>query len=194
MMTFTLASWWDVFLHFMAVSLMAVGGAVTVIPEMHRHLVHNNAWMSDEQFAASIAIAQSAPGPNILVIAMMGWHIGINSVTGLGAQYAWGIFGMVLAMIGVMLPSSVLTFSTAHWVQANQFSAKVIAFKQGLAPLVIGAILATSWLISATNASWQEDWALWLCTVISVLLVWKTKVHILWLLLVGAILGALGLI
>jgi chromate transporter len=101
---------------------------------------------------------------------------------------------MVLAMVGVMLPSSILTFSTARWVQANQFSAKVIAFKQGLAPLVIGAILATSWLISATNASWQDDWPFWLCTVISVLLVWKTKVHILWLLLIGAILGAFGLI
>ena len=106
MLSFSLGDWAIVFLHFMAVSLMAVGGAVTVIPEMHRHLVNQNAWMTEAQFSASIAIAQSAPGPNILVIAMMGWHIGINSAVGLYAQYVWGTVGMVVAMIGVMLPSS----------------------------------------------------------------------------------------
>lgn len=188
------ANWLDVFLHFTAVSLMAVGGAVTVIPEMHRHLVYKNAWMSEDQFAASIAIAQSAPGPNILVIAMMGWHIGINSVATIHAQYLWGTFGMVLAMIGVMLPSSILTYSTAKWVQANKDSDFVLAFKQGLAPLVIGAILATSWLISAANTSLENDWALWLCTIITVFLIWKTKLHILLLLMIGAVLGGVGLI
>ena len=162
MLSFSWADWGIVFLHFMAVSLMAVGGAVTVIPEMHRHLVNQNGWMTEAQFSASIAIAQSAPGPNILVIAMMGWHIGINSAVGLYAQYMWGTIGMVLAMIGVMLPSSLLTYSTAKWVQANQHSAYVLAFKQGLAPIVIGAILATSWIISATNSQFSTDWALWL--------------------------------
>ena len=194
MIQFSFANWLDVFLHFTAVSLMAVGGAVTVIPEMHRHLVYQNAWMSEDQFAASIAIAQSAPGPNILVIAMMGWHIGINSVTTIYAQYLWGTFGMVLAMIGVMLPSSILTYSTAKWVQANKDSNFVLAFKQGLAPLVIGAILATSWLISAANTSLENDWPLWLCTMVTVFLIWKTKIHILLLLLIGAVLGGVGLI
>ena len=78
MLSFSWGDWGIVFLHFMAVSLMAVGGAVTVIPEMHRHLVNQNGWMTEAQFSASIAIAQSAPGPNILVIAMMGWHIEIG--------------------------------------------------------------------------------------------------------------------
>ena len=192
MLSFSWSDWGIVFLHFMAVSLMAVGGAVTVIPEMHRHLVNQNGWMTEAQFSASIAIAQSAPGPNILVIAMMGWHIGINSAVGLYAQYMWGTIGMVLAMVGVMLPSSLLTYSTAKWVQANQHSAYVLAFKQGLAPIVIGAILATSWIISSTNSHFSTDWALWLCTGVTVLLIWKTKIHILLLLLVGTILGALG--
>jgi chromate transporter len=67
-----------------------------------------------------------------------------------------------------------------------------LAFKQGLAPIVIGAILATSWIISATNSQFSTDWALWLVTGVTVLLIWKTKIHILLLLLVGTILGALG--
>jgi chromate transporter len=186
--------WTQVFLHFAAVSLLAVGGAVTVIPEMHRHLVIQNNWITDSQFAASIAIAQSAPGPNILVIAMFGWHIGINFVTTGYQQYLWGVCGMFISMVGVMLPSSILTYSTAKWVRANKNADYVIAFKQGLAPMVIGAILATSWIISAASDDFVNDWPLWLCTSVTVLLIWKTKIHILWLLAIGALLGVFGIL
>ncbi len=193
-MVFNLLDWVQVFLHFTAVSLLAVGGAVTVIPEMHRHIVLQNNWITDSQFSASIAIAQSAPGPNILVIAMFGWYIGVNSVVGVYEQYIWGIIGMLIAMVGVMLPSSFLTYSTAKWVRAHQNTDYVIAFKQGLAPMVIGAILATSWIISATSDDLMNDWPLWLCTSTTVLLIWKTQIHILLLLAIGAVLGMLGVI
>ena len=194
MMTFTFSDWSLVFLHFLGVSLMAVGGAVTVIPEMHRYMVNQTKWMTEDQFLTSIAIAQSAPGPNILVIAMFGWHIGVNSVAIGYQQYLWGIFGMCVAMLGVMLPSSLLTYATSRWVQANKDKSYVVAFKQGLAPLVVGAILATSWIITTTHNQMDRDWPLWLCTAITVLLIWKTRAHILVLLLVGAILGGFGLI
>ena len=105
MLQFDFMDWLTVLLHFMTVSLMAVGGAVTVIPEMHRYLVSSKAWMTDPQFSASIAIAQSAPGPNILVVGMMGWHIGINAASPGIAQYAMGTFGLLVAMFGVMVPS-----------------------------------------------------------------------------------------
>jgi len=190
--TFGLADWFNVFLHFMGVSLLAVGGAVTVIPEMHRHIVLGQHWITEDQFSASIAIAQSAPGPNILVVAMMGWHIGINTVTGLHAQYLMGSLGLCIALFGVMLPSSFLTYAASKWVHANKEQGIVIAFKQGLAPIVISAILATSWIISSANNHFETDWPLWLCTAITVILIWKTKIHILLLLLIGAVLGGLG--
>jgi chromate transporter len=193
-MVFNLFDWVQVFLHFAAVSLLAVGGAVTVIPEMHRHIVVQSNWITDSQFSASIAIAQSAPGPNILVIAMFGWYIGVNSVVGVYQQYIWGIIGMLIAMIGVMLPSSFLAYSTAKWVRAHQNTDYVIAFKQGLAPMVIGAILATSWIISAASDDLMNDWPLWLCTSTTVLLIWKTQIHILLLLAIGAGLGVFGVI
>ena len=191
---FHMSDWALVFLHFLGVSLMAVGGAVTVIPEMHRYMVSQTKWMTEDQFLSSIAIAQSARGPNILVIAMFGWHIGINAVPVGYQQYLWGIFGMCVAMLGVMLPSSLLTYATSRWVQANKEKSYVVAFKQGLAPLVVGAILATSWIITATNDQIDRDWPLWLCTSVTVLLIWKTNIHILILLLLGAVLGGVGLI
>ena len=101
---------------------------------------------------------------------------------------------MLIAMIGVMLPSSFLAYSTAKWVRAHQNTDYVIAFKQGLAPMVIGAILATSWIISSASDDLMNDWPLWLCTSTTVLLIWKTQIHILLLLAIGAGLGVFGVI
>lgn len=191
---FHLTDWLGLFLHFAGISLLAVGGAITVIPEMHRYVVVDQGWISNEQFSSSIAIAQSAPGPNILVVAMIGWNIGFNSAPVGYLQYTLGLMGLSIAMIGVMLPSSALTYFAARWVQANKDNLYVIAFKQGLAPIVVSAILATSWIISATNNDIAHDWRLWLCTLMTIILIWKTKIHILVLLLMGAILGGFGLI
>ena len=73
------AEWRDLFLHYFSLSLLSVGGAITTAPDMHRFLVEQRQWLTDAQFSASIAIAQAAPGPNVLFIALMGWHIGMNT-------------------------------------------------------------------------------------------------------------------
>ena len=67
------AEWLAFFFHYLSLSLLAVGGAIATIPDMHRFLVDNNAWLTEAQFNASIAIAQAAPGPNVLFIALLGW-------------------------------------------------------------------------------------------------------------------------
>ena len=80
-MTITLvpADWLSLFLHFLSLSLLAVGGAITTAPDMHRYLVGRQQWLTDPQFSASVAIAQAAPGPNVLFIALLGWNVGLNA-------------------------------------------------------------------------------------------------------------------
>ncbi|HWI11861.1 MAG TPA: chromate transporter, partial [Burkholderiaceae bacterium] len=63
------------FLHFLVLSLLAVGGAITTVPDMHRYIVAEHHWLTDAQFTASIAIAQAAPGPNVLFVAVLGWNV-----------------------------------------------------------------------------------------------------------------------
>ena len=63
----------------LALSLMSVGGAISTLPEMHRFLVDQQRWLSNSQFNASIALAQAAPGPNVLFVALFGWNIGLNA-------------------------------------------------------------------------------------------------------------------
>ena len=183
--------------HFLSLSLLAVGGAITTAPDMHRFLVTQQHWLSDSQFTSSIALAQSAPGPNVLFIALFGWNIGMNAGGGVAAGLAawpYAALGVLLAMIGILLPSTTLTFAAARWGHQNRELRAVRAFKQGMAPIVIALLIATGWILAANNGNAVKSWPLWLLTAVTALLVWRTRIHMLWLLGVGGLLGWFGLV
>jgi chromate transporter len=187
------SDWLILFLNMASFSLMAVGGIITLAPEMQRFLVLEKSWLNDLQFNASIAIAQSAPGPNLLFVALFGWHVGINSTPELYLQPLLGILGALIALLGLIIPSTTLTFITARWAQKNKELRIVRAFKQGLAPIVISMLLATCLLLASPERNIQLDWPLLLLAGFIAILTMKTKIHILWMLGMGAILGAIGL-
>ena len=186
--------WLNLFFYYISISLLAVGGAIATAPDMHRFLVERQGWLTDLQFNASIAIAQAAPGPNVLFIALLGWNVGINAGGAGPAGWASGALGMVLSMVGIMLPSTTLTWLATRWGHRNRERRSVRAFKQGMAPVVIGLLLATAWLLGSAHSNPATDWALGLLTAVCALLVWRTRLHLLWLLGAGALLGALGLV
>jgi len=184
--------WLNLFLYYISISLLAVGGAIATAPDMHRFLVERQGWLTDLQFNASIAIAQAAPGPNVLFIALLGWNVGINAGGAGPAGWASGALGMVLSMVGIMLPSTTLTWLATRWGHRNRERRGVRAFKQGMAPVVIGLLLATAWLLGSAHGNPATDWPLWLLTAATAVLVWRTRLHLLWLLGAGALAGAMG--
>ena len=165
---------------------------------MHRFLVEQQHWLTDAQFNASIAIAQAAPGPNVLFIALLGWNVGLNA----GGMLA-GSAGIAVTMLGIMIPSSTLTYATAQWSHKNRELRAVRAFKQGMAPIVVALLIATGWILAIANgnagsagpgSSVLQNWPAWLLTAVSAVIVWRTKLHLLWLLGAGALLGWFGFI
>ena len=180
------ADWCDLFGHYLLLSLMSVGGAISTTAEMHRYLVEQHHWLSQTQFNESIAIAQAAPGPNVLFVALMGWNVGLNA----GSTGA-ALLGVAVTMVGIMLPSTCLTYAAARWGQRNGGLRIVRAFKQGMAPLVIALLLATGYLLAAPEQSASAAWPLWLLTLVCVMVIWRTRLHLLWLLALGAIAGAM---
>jgi chromate transporter len=169
------ADLWGLFNHFLMLSLLAVGGAITTAPDMHRFLVTEHHWLTDAQFNASIAIAQAAPGPNVLFVAVLGWN----------TAGTWGAFA---AMTGILLPSTVVSLWATRWAAPRRESRGVRAFTSGMAPITLGLIVATGWLLTAPTHGHVGGLALVAATV---LLTLKTKLSPMWLVAGGALVGAL---
>ncbi len=171
------ADWAQLVLHFMLLSLLSIGGAITTAPEMHRFLVREHGWISSADFSQSIALAQSAPGPNVLFVAVLGWQLG-------------GVMGAVATMAGILLPSSVLTLALAHWSRRRRDSREVRAFTGGLAPLTVALLLSTGWLLAEPAHAHLGALALFAGSAV---VSWRWRLSPLWLIAVGAAAGALGL-
>ena len=195
MITLQAGDWLNLFMHFATLSLLAVGGAITTAPDMQRYLVVNHGWLVDEQFTSSIALAQAAPGPNILFVPLLGWNIGLNAAGGLATGWhglAYGVAGAMVTFIGIMLPSSVLTFTAARWGQRNRELRPVRAFKQGMAPIVVALLMSTGWILATNDKTDADHRTLWLVAAVSTVIVWKTRIHLLYLLAAGAFAGWMG--
>jgi len=181
--------WVDLFAHYLVLSLMSVGGAISTTTEMHRYLVEQQGWLTPQQFSDAIAIAQAAPGPNVLFVALIGWTVGLNA----GSHVA-AVLGVLVTMTGIMLPSSLLVLLAASWGQRNRELRAVRAFKQGMAPLVIGMLISTGIVLGSAHRDPANDWPLYALSVAAALVIWRTRIHLLWLLGAGAVIGALGFV
>jgi chromate transporter len=183
------SDWANLFGHYLLLSLMSVGGAISTTPEMHRYLVEQHHWLTQAQFNESIALAQAAPGPNVLFVALMGWNVGINA-----GSMAAALLGVAVTMLGILIPSTVVTYVAAQWGHRNRELRAVRAFKQGMAPVVIALLLSTSYILGAAGGNLDRDWPLWLLALASGLIIWRTRIHLLWVLAAGALAGWLQLV
>ena len=171
----SLADWLNLFGHFLLLSLLSIGGAITVASDMHRVMVDQMGLITDAQFTTSIAIAQASPGPNVLFVAVMGYQ-------------AAGILGALTTLTGIMLPSTTLALVAARWGHARRHWLSVQAFKAGMAPLVVGLLLSTGWILTTAIEGWHHI----PLTLAAALFVWRTRLHLLVLISVGALIGAFG--
>ena len=166
-------------LDFAMLSLLSVGGASSVLPEMHRSLVEVHGWMSSREFAELFALAQASPGPNVLVVSLFGWQ-------------AAGLAGAIVTTLAMVVPSSVLTFyaDRMFWRAAGAEVWREI-IDNGLAPITVGLIAASGVLVASANMSHVLSLVL---TAACALISWRTKFHPLWMIAIGAIAGIAGIV
>jgi len=168
------------FAHFLVLSLLAVGGAITTTADMHRYIVADHHWIDDTQFTTSIAIAQAAPGPNVLFVAVLGWNVG-------------GPLGALATMSGILLPSTALSLLATRWGTARRETRGVRAFTTGLAPLTVGLLMATGWVLAEPYMIDPAHRLGALALIaISVVVMVRTRWSPMWLVGLGAAAGALG--
>ncbi|MRW90661.1 chromate transporter [Duganella sp. FT80W] len=180
----SLADWLSLFGHYMLLSLMSIGGAISTSTEMHRYLVVEHGWLTQSQFNNAMAIAQAAPGPNVLFVALMGWQVGLNA-----GSYGLALAGVAVTMLGILIPSTTLTYTAARWAFRNRELVGVRAFKQGMAPVVVGLMISVGVILALADGNPAKDWPLWLIAIAACLLLWRTRLHLLWILAAGAVIG-----
>jgi chromate transporter len=171
----TLAAWLSLIWQVMAVSLLSVGGALTVAPELRRLLVDELGLLAPSQFVTSVALAQAAPGPNALYAAVLGYEIA-------------GVLGAVLLLAAFMTPTTVLALAMARIGAGRRQPGALAALKVGLAPISIAMLVATSWILVAQAPAPAPVGV----ALVAAVLAWRTRLHLLWMIGGGALLGALG--
>lgn len=124
-----------IFLRFAALSLLAVGGASAALPEAQRQIVTQLHWMSPEQFAQTFAIAQTSPGPNVIVFSLFGWRLA-------------GLTGLIVATFGILGPSSLLAFALARVMRRAGEAEWLVRLKKALTPLAIGLMAASGYVLA----------------------------------------------
>lgn len=166
------------FFSFALLSLFTIGGVNAALPEIQRQVVHVHGWMTDQRFADLFAIAQAAPGPNIIVVTLVGWEVG-------------GIPGALLATAAMFVPTSVAAYIVGHFWHRFRQARWRIAIQAGVTPITVGLVAASAFLLAR---SVDTSVVAVLITVASAAALTLTRVHPLVFLATGAAIGAAGLV
>ncbi len=168
----------DLSLLFGHLSLLMFGGGPTILPEMQRQVTEVHGWLTPQEFAALFALAQASPGPNMLVVALVGWRVA-------------GLAGALVAFGSLCAPSSLLTYVLARLWERFKTRPWRRMIQAGLAPVTIGLIVAGAFVLSAsTTLGWRTG----LLTLGATVALTVSRVHPLVVLGLGAAAGVLGLL
>lgn len=159
-------------------SLLAIGGANSTIPEMHRVAVDVQHWMSDSQFADMFAIAQLSPGPNVLIVTLIGYHVA-------------GIAGALVATFAMCGPSAVFAYFVSNMLARSTRSRWPAILQAALVPLSIGLMCASGFVLTLTSAG---TWVAVVLIIGAAGLALTTRLNPLWMLIIGGILGFAGVV
>jgi chromate transporter len=163
---------------FALMSLFAVGGANSAIPEMHRVAVEVQHWLTDKQFADVYAISQLSPGPNVLIVTLIGYSVA-------------GVPGALVATLAMCVPTAVLALVVSRFLARSSHSRWPAIIQAALVPLSIGLMGASGFILARTS---DRTLAAVLVTAGAAVLASVTRLNPLWMLLAGGCLGFAGLI
>jgi chromate transporter len=163
---------------FLPLSLISIGGINSTLPEMHRLAVDVHQWMSNDEFVRLYAISQAAPGPNLMIVTLVGWRVA-------------GMLGGLVSLTAVVLPSVLLTYFIAGaWTRFREARWRK-AVQAGMIPVTLSLIAASAFILAGT-ATEGNVWLI-LITLVTTVLVTVTRVHPLIPLAAAGALGYFGI-
>lgn len=165
------------FVLFAQLSVLAFGGGNSMLPELQRQVVDIHHWMTAQEFGALFALAQAAPGPNMMIVPLIGWQLA-------------GLVGLIVASVANFGISSLLLGIVMHlWERFRDRPWRRI-IQVGLVPVTAGLVAASAMIIVRATT---HEWVLLAIAAVSAILMTLTRLHPLVVLLAGALVGLSGL-
>jgi chromate transporter len=121
---------WPLVRAFAAISMISIGGATSVTPEIHRRVVEQTHWMDNATFANLFAISQAAPGPNFLIVSLVGWQVD-------------GAAGLIATTLAALIPSCLLAFFVGRMLKRVSAAPWFAVLQDALVPITIGLVAAS---------------------------------------------------
>jgi chromate transporter len=169
---------WTLAWTFGVMSLFAVGGANSALPEMHRVAVDVQHWLTDKRFADAFAISQLSPGPNVLIVTLIGYSVA-------------GVAGALVATLAMCLPTALMAYGVSRVLTRSSHSRWPAIIQAALVPLSIGLMGASGYILARAS---DHTWIAAAITIGAAVVASATKLNPFWMLLAGGCLGFAGLI
>jgi chromate transporter len=168
----------SLFLKLSAFSLVAFGGINALLPVLFNLSVTQEQWLNSQTFADYFAIAQAAPGPNLMTVTLIGWHVS-------------GVIGAVVATLAIAWPSSIMIFFLQRYIRGMKNPRMQMAIQFAAGALAVGLVLASAWQIALQI---NQGYAAYFLSIITIMVAVFTRWHPLYLIALGAALGVMGVI
>jgi chromate transporter len=165
-------------INFALMSLFAIGGANAALPEMHRLTVEVMHWMTDQQFANMFAIAQVTPGPNVIIVTLIGYHVA-------------GLTGALVTTLAMCGPTCIFAFFVGGlWARFKDARWRIV-IQAGVVPVSLGLIAASALVIAQVAA---QHWVAVAVIVVTFAVTYRLRLNPLWIFAAAALLGLAGAI
>jgi chromate transporter len=163
---------------FALMSLFAIGGANSAVPEIHRFAVDVQHWMTDPQFIDIFGLAQLTPGPNVIVVTLIGYHVA-------------GLVGALVATLAMCGPTCLLAFYVGRTFDRFRGASWQVALAGGLVPVTLGLTAASAVVVARAADDTQVAVGI---TVATALLTYWRRLNPLWVFGAAALLGLSGVV
>jgi chromate transporter len=163
---------------FALMSLFAIGGANSAVPEMHRFAVGVQHWLTDRQFGDTFALAQLTPGPNVIIVTLIGYQVA-------------GLVGALVATLAMCGPTCLFAFFAGRAFDRFRGTTWHAAVSGGLVPVTLGLTAASAAVVAGAS---DYNWLAGGITLATAVVCYWVRLHPLWVFAVAALLGAAGLV
>lgn len=164
---------WTLGVIFLSLSMFSIGGANALIPELHRQLVESRQWLTGAELAHLVALAQIAPGPNLLLVSLIGWKIA-------------GLAGLLVTTAAIVAPTSAVMLGVGRAMKRVGDARWLPPVKAALAPVVVGLMVASGMVTAQAANHYVFGYVL---TLAAALYMYFVRRNPLWIIAIGAVAG-----